>query len=73
MVSTIETKTDWPEVCSIPKLVELMGGAISEASLYSAAREGRLAGCRRLGHRQLIHVPTFLTWLQTGSGDERET
>ncbi len=58
----------WPEVCSIPKLVELIDGAISEASLYSRAAENSLPGCRRVGHRLLMHVPTFMDWLRTGQG-----
>lgn len=71
MVSPEETTArEWPEVCSIPKLVSLMDGAISEASLYSRANQGVLPGCRRIGHRLLVHVPTFVAWLKTGMGDD---
>jgi hypothetical protein len=73
MVSPIETKSrNWPEVCSIPKLVELMDGAISEASLYSRANQGGLPGCRRIGHRLLVHVPTFLDYIASGTGDDHQ-
>ncbi len=61
---------DWPTVSSIPKLVALLDGAISESSLYKRAKEGTLPGCRRVGHRFLIHVPTFIGWIQSGTGDE---
>ena len=66
---TIETKDqEWPKVCGIPQLVKLLDGAISEASLYSRANENSLPGCRRVGHRLLVHVPTFMEWLQSGQG-----
>jgi hypothetical protein len=73
MVPSIKTRhRDWPEVCSIPKLVELIDGAISEASLYTRANQGDLPGCRRIGHRLLVHVPTFMEYLKSGYGDDQQ-
>ena len=69
-ISTRLSVDKWPTVSSIPKLVALLDGAISESSLYQRAREGTLPGCRRVGHRFLIHVLTFIGWLQSGTGDE---
>lgn len=63
---------EWPTVTSIPGLVKLIDGAISESSLYERAKEGTLPGCRRVGHRFLCHVPTFFAWLVMGTGDEKE-
>ncbi len=52
---------------SIPNLARMH--PISEALLYRLAGESRLPGCRRLGHRYLVHVETFETWLKSGTGD----
>ena len=65
---TLAAEEGWPVVASIPKLVELMGGAISESSLYEQAKQNSLVGCRRIGHRLLVHVPTFVAWLAEGHG-----
>ena len=56
---------------SIPDLAKAY--PISESSLYAAAKEGRLPGCRRLGKRYLVHLPTFEAWLAGGMGDEDGT
>ena len=43
---------------------------LSEAFLYQKANEGILPGCRRLGKRFLVHLPTFENWLKDGMGDQ---
>ena len=39
---------------------------ISKSTLYRRARTNELPGCRRIGHKFVIHDPTFETWLQSG-------
>ena len=51
----------------IPELAERTG--LSEFLLYSQANAGNLPGCRRLGRRFLVHVPTFERWLADGWGE----
>ena len=53
---------------SIPALAVAYG--ISEASLYSAAKLGRLPGCRRINRRFVVDRETFAEWLRSGNGDE---
>jgi predicted DNA-binding transcriptional regulator AlpA len=53
---------------SIPKLA--IDYDVSEALLYSLANQGRLPGCRRLGHRFVVYLPTFERWMAEGMGDE---
>ena len=53
---------------SIPVLALQTG--LSEALLYQKANEGILPGCRRLGKRFLVHLPTFENWLKDGMGDQ---
>jgi predicted DNA-binding transcriptional regulator AlpA len=52
----------------IPELSAITG--LSESLLYSQANAGKLPGCRRIGRRYLVHVPTFERWLADGWGDE---
>ena len=59
-----------PRSVSIPDLARIH--AVSEALLYRLAGESRLPGCRRLGHRYLVHLETFEEWLKSGTGDEME-
>ena len=70
--ASLALEKEWPTVTSIPGLVKLIDGAISESSLYERAKQGSLPGCRRVGHRFLCHVPKFFAWLQSGTGDEQE-
>ncbi len=42
---------------------------VSEATLYSLANQGKLAGARRIGKRIIIHRETFLQWLAEGMGE----
>jgi len=53
---------------SIPELAARTG--LSEFLLYSQANAGNLPGCRRIGRRFLVHVPTFERWLADGWGEE---
>lgn len=53
---------------SIPELAKIH--SVSEALLYRLANEGQLPGCRRLGHRFIVHLETFETWLKSGTGEE---
>ena len=53
---------------SIPELSARTG--LSEFLLYSQANAGNLPGCRRIGRRFLVHVPTFERWLADGWGEE---
>ena len=53
---------------SIPELAVRTG--LSEFLLYSQANAGNLPGCRRIGRRFLVHVPTFERWLADGWGEE---
>ena len=53
---------------SIPELAVRFG--ISEAVLYRQAGAGQLRGCRRVGHRFIVHLPTFEAWVMAGVGDE---
>ena len=46
---------------------------VSQALLYRLANEGQLPGCRRLGKRFIVHLPTFESWLESGMGEERRT
>lgn len=55
---------------SIPQLAKLHG--VSEALLYRLAGESDLPGCRRIGHRFVVHVETFENWMKAGTGDELE-
>ena len=55
---------------SIPELAVRFG--ISEAVLYRQAGMGKLRGCRRVGHRFVIHLPTWEAWMASGNGDEVE-
>jgi len=57
-----------PMAVSIPVLALQTG--LSEALLYQKANEGILPGCRRLGKRFLVHLPTFENWLKDGMGDQ---
>ena len=57
-----------PMAVSIPVLALQTG--LSEALLYQKANEGILPGCRRLGKRFLVHLPTFENWLNDGMGDQ---
>ena len=43
---------------------------VSPATLYGLAKEGRLPGARRLGHRIIVHRARFSEWLESGMGDE---
>ena len=52
----------------IPELAARTG--LSEFLLYAQANAGQLAGCRRIGRRFLVHVPTFERWLADGWGDD---
>ena len=52
----------------IPELAARTG--LSEFLLYAQANAGQLAGCRRIGRRFLVHVPTFEKWLADGWGDD---
>ena len=49
---------------SIPEIAERTG--LSEFLLYAQANAGKLPGCRRIGRRFLVHVPTFEKWLAEG-------
>mgnify|MGYP003134056364 CR=1 FL=1 len=49
---------------SIKQASERIG--CSEATLYREARQGKLVGCKRVGHRFVIHWPTLEAWLQSG-------
>ena len=53
---------------SIPELAARTG--LSEYLLYSQANAGNLPGCRRIGRRFLVHVPTIERWLADGWGEE---
>ena len=53
---------------SIPKLAESYD--VSESLLYRLANSHQLPGCRRLGKRFIVHLPTFEAWLQSGMGEE---
>jgi len=53
---------------SIPQLAVRTG--LSEFLLYAQANAGQLPGCRRIGRRFLVHVPTFEKWLADGWGEE---
>ena len=54
---------------SIPELSQITG--VSESVYYGLAAENRLTGCRRVGtKRYLVHLPTFMRWLQEGTGNE---
>jgi predicted DNA-binding transcriptional regulator AlpA len=54
---------------SIPELARMHG--VSEALLYRLAGERRLPGCRRVGHRFIVHLETFEEWVKSGTGDEQ--
>ena len=53
---------------SIPEMAVRTG--LSECLLDAQANAGKLPGCRRIGRRYLVHVPTFEKWLADGWGDE---
>ena len=52
----------------ISELAERTG--LSEFLLYGQANAGYLPGCRCIGRRFLVHVPTFERWLADGWGEE---
>ena len=52
----------------IPELAKRTG--LSEFLLYAQANAGNLPGCRRIGRRFLVHVPTSEKWLAEGWGEE---
>ena len=54
------------EYVTINKLSHLTG--LSRSLLYARANNGELPGCRRLGSRILIHLPTFEDYLKSGNG-----
>lgn len=41
---------------------------VSPATLYQLAKENRLPGARRIGHRIIIHRAQFEEWLRDGMG-----
>ena len=49
---------------SIPELAEEF--QVSETTLYKLANANKLHGCRRLGHRFIIHREAFEAWLSNG-------
>ena len=49
---------------SIPELAEEF--QVSETTLYKLANANKLPGCRRLGHRFIIHREEFEAWLRNG-------
>ena len=49
---------------SIKEASERIG--CSEGTLYRLARKKELIGCRRFGHRFVIHWPALEAWLQSG-------
>jgi len=51
---------------NIPALAKEYG--ISESSLYAMANRNELPGARRLGHRIIVHRPTFENWIAEGHG-----
>ena len=51
---------------SIPQLARVTG--LSEATLYLRANESALPGCRKIGHRWVVHVETFNDFLKSGTG-----
>ena len=57
-----------PTGISIPGLAQKW--LISEAVLYRLANAGKLPGCRRLGHRFVVHHEEFESWMKAGNGDE---
>jgi hypothetical protein len=54
------------EYVTVIELVRITG--LSRSLLYARANDGELPGCRRLGSRILIHLPTFEDYLKTGNG-----
>ena len=45
---------------------------VSPGLLYCLAKTGNLPGCRRIGHRFVVHHETFERWLMAGNGDESQ-
>ena len=54
------------EYVTVIDLVRITG--LSRSLLYAKANDGELPGCRRLGSRLLIHLPTFKDHLKSGNG-----
>ena len=58
-----------PTVCSIPDLAHVvLDNQISASSLFTWAGKNGLPGCRRIGQRYLVHIPTFMDWFLAGQG-----
>ena len=61
-----EPVSEEKEYVTVTELVRITG--LSRSLLYARANDGALPGCRRLGSRLLIHLPTFKDHLKSGDG-----